>query len=1412
MIKLLVSELRAKDLVSPRYDSRKIVPGAQHGAFKQDPKWTVEGSACTVKKLLSEVKVIGLCEINVPVWILMIESLDSPVWRKTSKVDDLSESRSCVWICDLSDTIKITREMWGLYGILVAIAYMTNDMMDAVEGEDSKGDFKHIKRFDGRKNGQSVEEFLSRIDALARVRKWTEDERAAQLLDLTTDRPFQLLSNVPRQDGSSHYDRLVIELRNAYGLTMDRAITSLVTRVLSRDESVYDFASDLRNFVLVCLPGLSEQDRSRVAAIHYWRGLHQSEAIRHLFGNWKGGERSLERALELTLDAAEPAEGHAYVGGAHYPRRQSPPFKNKTMHNQIKKDRNPNSRKCYRCGGFGHEARNCATEQSKKSVCENLIISVFDGKNCLLDTGCSLTMCCIGSVSDRDELVPIHFVVNGFNGLTTCTKAIQLLSVYGIELSTVPVFEQRLCVDGVIVDYILGLDFIRKVGGITVLCENKSLKWSPLAYGFHALVREQLSVGIQTDESISEYGHESETSEVKGYALTAKIVMNDMILRRYKSLEEPYEQHWEVEWLWIEKSPPAPSWSPANYGLSKHPESAQIGFKQECQLWIDNEFLVPVDREDVKMTVPLMCVEQQHKPSTPIRPVGDYKAKLNRHIISQPHEDLDFPVSANFMLLVWRAIGIPLSELVLVDISKAYMRVRVREELTYYQCFVLPWTEQKFYRLTRLGFGVNIAVKTLRVILNYILDEEKIDRAIIAPFVDDMPCPKEQVAKLREIVRKNGFDIKEPEEMDRAKALGLRITPQGNWMRRSTFPDLESNITRRTIHQWCGKITAHYPSCGWLRPACSQLKRLTTMPLNGKSPTWDEPVQQCIVQAVHKFQQEIQKRGDSVGGIWSFNKDHDWELFTDASKYAWGAVVRIGGVIVSDATWLRKVTDIQPINVAELEGVVKGIAFVYQMMKALGKKNLRLTVFCDNANAVSWLNRKEARHWSTVTGVNAAVVDSKLSTLQSVSEAAKISLTIKQVPSEANISDALSRIPLYMLPPKDQILAETPESADCMVIRIPRQLESIQRNSDGLIELQPTDAKVEYLMKTLHEHEGAHALYERMRRIVNVPRLRALCREYVSKCKDCQLSKVSANAEARAAPVLKNMDGSDFLQSGDTPWRVVHMDVHGPYQTDRLSPTNFVITLVDSCTGYLVAKCTRSSPTSHQLISHFRRVLNVFNACPETLLSDNGSIFVSAEILAYMSSVHCRVDRSPVGASWCNGKVERKHRILHEHLLANAVDKDYLTFEAIVQRVVQNANTAHSTRQGCSSHELIFGYPAWIHTHIPLQLRPNRPNTDSSAREGERASSATNTVIDITGLPQKGELWLLRRAAIGERNLQKLSRPYRPVRIKSQVSTKVYRVVLTRGAEKVVHLRHLKRVNEEIEKSLSPDELPPVVV
>jgi hypothetical protein len=65
----------------------------------------------------------------------------------------------------------MTREMDGLCFILVVIANITNDTVYGMEVDDLNNDFKHIKRFDGRERGQSVEEFLLCIEALARVRR-----------------------------------------------------------------------------------------------------------------------------------------------------------------------------------------------------------------------------------------------------------------------------------------------------------------------------------------------------------------------------------------------------------------------------------------------------------------------------------------------------------------------------------------------------------------------------------------------------------------------------------------------------------------------------------------------------------------------------------------------------------------------------------------------------------------------------------------------------------------------------------------------------------------------------------------------------------------------------------------------------------------------------------------------------------------------------------------------------------------------------------------------------------------------------------------------------------------------------------------------------------------------------------------
>ncbi len=129
-----------------------------------------------------------------------------------------------------------------------------------VHAEAARREFKHVKRFDGKANGQGVDEFIARVEALARIRKRDGEKKAAQLLDFTTGKAFQLLSNVPRTS-EGHYERLVTERRYAYGLTMDRAISLLFFTKLLKGETVYDYASDLRNYTLICLPSYPEEGR-----------------------------------------------------------------------------------------------------------------------------------------------------------------------------------------------------------------------------------------------------------------------------------------------------------------------------------------------------------------------------------------------------------------------------------------------------------------------------------------------------------------------------------------------------------------------------------------------------------------------------------------------------------------------------------------------------------------------------------------------------------------------------------------------------------------------------------------------------------------------------------------------------------------------------------------------------------------------------------------------------------------------------------------------------------------------------------------------------------------------------------------------------------------------------------------------
>jgi hypothetical protein len=206
----------------------------------------------------------------------------------------------------------------------------------------------------------------------------------------------------------------------------------------------------------------------------------------------------------------------------------------------------------------------------------------------------------------------------------------------------------------------------------------------------------------------------------------------------------------------------------------------------------------------------------------------------------------------------------------------------------------------------------------LKTILLKILPEELVNPDDI--YADDIFVDEEKIPRIKMILAKNGFNVKEPEDAKHSRILGLKNV-NGKWRRRHiTVPTLEK-LTRRGVHEWTGKLTSHVLVATWLRPAAYFLKRLCV----GHSPDeWDLPLNDNQAKVCEKLQQDLAQRRDPVGGKWAFDPTEEWTLFTDSSSIAYGAILQIDDVVVEDSTKLRKKGDIKHINLSELLAVECG--------------------------------------------------------------------------------------------------------------------------------------------------------------------------------------------------------------------------------------------------------------------------------------------------------------------------------------------------------------------------------------------------------------------------------------------------------------------------------------------------------
>ncbi|KAF4650643.1 hypothetical protein FOL47_001002, partial [Perkinsus chesapeaki] len=182
-------------------------------------------------------------------------------------------------------------------------------------------------------------------------------------------------------------------------------------------------------------------------------------------------------------------------------------------------------------------------------------------------------------------------------------------------------------------------------------------------------------------------------------------------------------------------------------------------------------------------------------------------------------------------------------------------------------------------------------------------------------------------------------------------------------------------------------------------------------------------------------------------------------------------------------------------------------------------------------------------------------------------------------------------------------------------------------------------------------------------------------------CPTCILVKTSPGDN-----LPKNLvDNSDALLKVPTvPFQVTSLDVLGPYHTDPAtrSPRFYCVTLVCNLTNLILCYPTISAPTAADIQRACNLPHRTYSYAIQKIRTDNAAIIRSAS--SGMPNVE--FDFVPVSASWLNGHVEARHRLLNQRLrrilLGYVFSDEKVWFDAVSKSAFEVNTSANMEAEG----------------------------------------------------------------------------------------------------------------------------------
>ena len=87
--------------------------------------------------------------------------------------------------------------------------------------------------------------------------------------------------------------------------------------------------------------------------------------------------------------------------------------------------------------------------------------------------------------------------------------------------------------------------------------------------------------------------------------------------------------------------------------------------------------------------------------------------------------------------------------------------------------------------------------------------------------------------------------------------------------RNSDIPTVDHKLSKRELFSICGKLVGHYPVAGWLRLACSFVKR------HSEGTRWGDFIGDTA-QAIIEDIVDLTKKDDPVKGKWGGKAANQW--------------------------------------------------------------------------------------------------------------------------------------------------------------------------------------------------------------------------------------------------------------------------------------------------------------------------------------------------------------------------------------------------------------------------------------------------------------------------------------------------------------------------------------------------------